>query len=93
MKEATARIKINLLLETAGWCFFPSNGHPANIQLEPAVTLKRTGLKSFCFPPLAVQKPTASAIEAEQALVASTRELITRFEKKIQAVLAKVWGE
>jgi len=23
MKEATARIKINKLLEAAGWCFFP----------------------------------------------------------------------
>ena len=32
-------------------------------------------------------------IEAEQALVATNRELITRFEKKIQATLARVWGE
>jgi len=32
-------------------------------------------------------------IEAEQALVAANRELITRFEKKIQAPLARVWGE
>jgi type I restriction enzyme M protein len=32
-------------------------------------------------------------IEAEQALVAANRELITRFEKKIQATLARVWGE
>jgi type I restriction enzyme M protein len=32
-------------------------------------------------------------IEAEQALVAANRELIARFEKKIQAVLARVWGE
>jgi len=31
-------------------------------------------------------------IEAEQALVAANRELITRFEKKIQATLARVWG-
>ena len=44
-------------------------------------------------PPLAIQKAIVAEIEAEQALVASTRELITRFEKKIQAVLAKVWGE
>ena len=32
-------------------------------------------------------------IEAEQALVAANRELIARFEKKIQAALARVWGE
>ena len=34
-----------------------------------------------------------SEIEAEQALVAANRELITRFEKKIQATFARVWGE
>ena len=32
-------------------------------------------------------------IEAEQRLVAANRELIARFEKKIQATLARVWGE
>jgi hypothetical protein len=32
-------------------------------------------------------------IEAERALVEANRELIVRFEKKIQAVLARVWGE
>ena len=34
MKEATARIKINKLLEAAGWIFFPDGKEPANIQLE-----------------------------------------------------------
>ena len=32
-------------------------------------------------------------IEAEQSLVAANRELIARFEKNIQATLARVWGE
>ena len=32
-------------------------------------------------------------IEAEQALVAANRELITRFSAKIQATLARIWGE
>ena len=32
-------------------------------------------------------------IEAEQALVAANRELITRFEQKIQTTLARIWGE
>ena len=51
-KEATARIKINKLLEAAGWRFFAEGDLPAN-----------------------------------------NRELIARFEKKIQATLARVWGE
>ena len=34
MNEATARIKINKLLEEAGWRFFAENGKPANIVLE-----------------------------------------------------------
>ena len=40
-KEATARIKINRLLEVSGWRFFADEHGPANIQLEPNVTLKR----------------------------------------------------
>lgn len=39
-KEATARIKINQLLEKADWRFFPNAQGPANIQLEPKVKLK-----------------------------------------------------
>jgi type I restriction enzyme M protein len=44
-------------------------------------------------PPIAVQQAIVTELEAEQALVAVNRELITRFEKKIQATLARVWGE
>jgi len=44
-------------------------------------------------PPLATQQTIVAEIEAEQALVAANRELIARFEKKIQATLARVWGE
>jgi type I restriction enzyme M protein len=44
-------------------------------------------------PPLQIQRAIAAEIEAEQALVNANRELITRFEKKIQATLARVWGE
>ena len=44
-------------------------------------------------PPFATQQDIVAEIEAEQALVAANRELITRFEKKIQATLARVWGE
>jgi type I restriction enzyme R subunit len=38
-KEATARIKINKLLEAAGWRFFPEGIATANIRLEPSVTI------------------------------------------------------
>lgn len=48
---------------------------------------------SIPLPPLAIQKAIIADIAAEQALVAANRELITRFEKKIQATLARIWGE
>jgi len=44
-------------------------------------------------PPLSIQRQIVAEIEAEQALVAANRELITRMEKKIQARLMEVWGE
>ena len=44
-------------------------------------------------PPLATQQAIVAEIEAEQALVAANRELLTRFERKIQATLARIWGE
>ena len=44
-------------------------------------------------PSLATQQAIVAEIEAEQALVAANRELITRFEQKIQATLARIWGE
>ncbi len=44
-------------------------------------------------PPVETQRAIVAEIEAEQALVNANRELIARMEKKIQAVLARVWGE
>ncbi|WP_295443159.1 DEAD/DEAH box helicase family protein [uncultured Thiodictyon sp.] len=46
-KEATARIKINKLLEAAGWRFFAEGGRPANIRLEPCVTIKASDLDAL----------------------------------------------
>ncbi len=46
-KEATARIKINKLLEAAGWRFFADGDKPANIRLEPTVQIKSTDLDDF----------------------------------------------
>ena len=47
MNEATARIKINRLLEAAGWRFFAENGKPANIRLEANAALKPADLDSL----------------------------------------------
>ena len=44
-------------------------------------------------PPLKTQQVIVAEIEAEQVLVSANRELIVRFEKKIQATFARVWGE
>lgn len=46
-KEATARIKINKLLEAAGWRFFPEGSAPANIRLEPSVTITSSDLEAL----------------------------------------------
>ena len=50
-KEATARIKINKLLEAAGWRFFLNGDAPANIRLEPSVTIKTADLDALRRPP------------------------------------------
>ena len=47
MNEATARIKINRLLEKAGWRFFPEGDGPANVQLEAGVALKQSDLDAL----------------------------------------------
>jgi type I restriction enzyme R subunit len=47
MKEATARIKINKLLDAAGWRFFPQDGKPANIRLEQTVKFTPNELDSL----------------------------------------------
>lgn len=43
-KEALARIKINKLLEEAGWRFFDTKEGKANIQLEPNIKLKQADI-------------------------------------------------
>jgi len=57
--------------------------------------ISQDSLKSLPIPvpPLATQRAIVAEIEAEQALVAASQELIERFEQKIQKRIAKVWGE
>jgi restriction endonuclease S subunit len=44
-------------------------------------------------PALETQQQIVAEIEAEQALVSANRELIERFEKKIQDTIDLIWGE
>lgn len=46
-KEAKARIKINKLLEEAGWRFFDDEKGPANIQLETNVKITKKEIDAF----------------------------------------------
>ncbi len=46
-KEATARIKINKLLEEAGWRFFDDGNRQGNIQLEPNVKITGSDIDAF----------------------------------------------
>ncbi len=46
-KEATARIKINRLLEEAGWRFFDCGAGPANIVLEPNTKITETQINAL----------------------------------------------
>ena len=58
-------------------------------------SMRKTTVEAHAIPlpPLAIQQAIVAEIEAEQALVSANRELITRFEQKIQTSLARVWGE
>jgi type I restriction enzyme R subunit len=47
VKEATARIKINRLLETAGWRFFDDAHGAPNIRLESNATIKQADLDAL----------------------------------------------
>ena len=60
---------------------------------DPNITKSDVLGFSLPLPPLPAQEAIVADIEAEQSLVAASRELIARFENKIQAALARVWAE
>jgi restriction endonuclease S subunit len=60
--------------------------------MQPNLSVVDLKQLTIPFPPLATQETIVAEIEAEQALVNANRELIERFEKKIQTTLARVWG-
>ena len=57
------------------------------------INAKSLGAYRIPVPPLTTQSRIVAEIEAEQALVNANRELIYRFEKKIQDSLARIWGD
>ena len=59
----------------------------------PSLDRKNAHRVKVALPPLNTQCAIVTEIEAEQSLVAANKELIERFEKKIQETIAKVWGE
>jgi restriction endonuclease S subunit len=74
------------------------DGTPTLNAMFSGSTIKHLTAESFSrmkipLPPFATQQAIVTEIEAEQALVAANRELITRFEQKIQTTLARIWGE
>jgi hypothetical protein len=89
-KEVTARIKINRLLNAAGWRFFQDDNAPANIRLGPGVTIKIIDLDALGDN---FRKRTRGYIEAWQVSATPKREFIPRIKKKIQTSLARIWGE
>ncbi len=60
---------------------------------QKTVSLKALREFQVPLPPIDEQSAIVAEIEAEQALVNGNRDLIARFEKKIDAAIARVWGE
>jgi type I restriction enzyme M protein len=65
----------------------------AKVGGQPSISQSTVYERTIPFPPLRIQQQIVAEIEAEQALVAANSELIGRFEKKIQATIARVWGK
>ena len=65
----------------------------AKVGGQPSISQTTVYERSIPLPPLGTQQAIVAEIEAEQALVAANGELITRFEQKIKATLARIWGE
>jgi type I restriction enzyme M protein len=65
----------------------------AKVGGQPSISQSIVLEKSIPLPPIEIQKAIVAEIESEQSLVNANRELITRFEKKIQTTLNRIWGE
>lgn len=57
------------------------------------INTKSLASYSIPLPPLDVQRRIVAEIQEEQKLVNANRELVERFETKIQRTIDRVWGE
>ena len=64
----------------------------AKVGGQPSISQTTVYKCKVPMPPLDIQQTIAAEIEAEQDLVNANRELIRRFEGKIQAAIGRVWG-
>lgn len=81
-------------------CFFLNtpDGRSRLLSMMSGVAIRRLTLTKINqaqipSPPIHDQKSIVQEIESERAVVKANRELIERFEKKIQAAVGRVWGE
>jgi len=101
LTENAAKLVFDPILIDKKFLCFVGNGERVQSQIRslthsvgvPKLALERIKTIQFPLPSIETQQQIVAEIEAEQALVAANRELITRMEKKIQAAIAGVWGE
>ena len=58
----------------------------------PKLALQRIETVTIPLPPLDVQRGIVTQVEEEEGIIEANRELIERFEKKIEAAVGRVWG-
>ena len=61
--------------------------------MQPNLSIVDLKQMKIPLPSQEIQQRIVAEIEAEQAIITANRDLIERFEKKIQTTLARVWGE
>lgn len=86
-KQAQARIKINHLLESAGWRFFDSIAGKANIALEPNVKLSQNQIDA-----LGNDFEPSSNGNWHYSWDLNQGKLIPRMEAKIKTAVDRVRG-
>ncbi|MBU2889142.1 N-6 DNA methylase [Celeribacter halophilus] len=59
----------------------------------PKLALARIKTIKIPLPPIDIQSQLVADIRSERKIIDGNRDLITRFEKKIDAAIARVWGE
>jgi restriction endonuclease S subunit len=88
--ELLSRFLLSLLASP----FMLQQGHEAATGVAQK-TVSLNSLRNFQIPlpSLATQRAIVAEIEAEQALVGANRELISRFQQKIQGAFSRIWAE